>query len=456
MRKRTFQLGLITLMLSFSLTNGADAARSTFSTGNLSLPQALQFAEERNPQLVAARKNMDLSTYDISIAKEIPNPQLQYSAVSGNIYRVLGTADQMNLNQTIETDGKRRKRTQAAQSQYKLTAEQYNAQRWDIRQQVRQAYSDLAAAEESITLIDVQAKLAQQLVDIADKRVKAGAAPVSEMLQAKLALNQLDTQKNQADSQLRQARIHFNGLLGNNLLEDTDTGYEISDEGYFKLSAQKTELVPAPEEEGVPTLDALYQKAAEVRPDLKAAVQQIKVYQDQLVMAKAERVPDLQLSGGYLYTYAPTPYSAINKKQFFSGPLVQIGFNLPVFHNQGAEIGKAQTSIVQAQLQLTAIQKQLIDDIHTAYTALKTARENIRLYQQKLLPDSADVLHLAQESYQYGKTGLANVILAQQADQQNMQNYIQSVTDYQTAWGSLERAVGMPLVFNTSRGSIKP
>jgi cobalt-zinc-cadmium efflux system outer membrane protein len=269
---------------------------------------------------------------------------------------------------------------------------------------------------------------------------------VSEVLQAKLALNQLDTQKIQAESQLKQARLQFNSLLGNTLVDDKSNGYELSDQGYFKLSAQKTALVPFPETLP-PNLDDLYQKAQNIRPDLRAALQQIQVNKAQLRLAKAQRIPDLQLSAGYLYINAPNPTSPTNSKKLFDGTVLEAGFVVPVFQNQGAEIGKAKTTLLQSKLQLTALHKQIYDDVHTAYTELKAARQNIELYQKKLIPDSADVLHLSQESYEYGKTGLANVILAQQSDQQILQSYLQAVVDYQQAWGDLEKAVGEPLTF---------
>ena len=52
------------------------------------------------------------------------------------------------------------------------------------------------------------------------------------------------------------------------------------------------------------------------------------------------------------------------------------------------------------------------------------------------------MVNLAQKSYQYGKTGLANVIVAQQSERETMQGYLDSFSKLVRAWGALQRAYG--------------
>lgn len=410
----------------------------------LSLTDALTLMEKQNPQLVAARKNMDISQAGVRIAKEIPNPQFQAQHFWGNVV-ALGTNGLVAVTQQVETGGKRRKRTEAAKSQLRLTQAQYDALLWDLRSQTRQAYVQLAAAKENILLMDAQAELAQNLVNIANKRVTAGAAPISEYLQAQLAYSQIGTQQIQAVTQLQQARGQMNTLIGNPLTPGKDEGYDISDEGYFNGSA-KTELVPFPNT-AIPGYDALLKQAMEKRPDLVAAIRQFENNRDQLKLAKAQRIPDLYVSVGYPFLKLKPQYEAINNRTLYTGFWAQVAFNLPVYHNQGAEIKQAEHTLEQSQLQVKAVQQQLVGEIYSALQGLNGARDNIRLYRMNLLPSSDEVLKLAQKSYQVGKTGLTSVIVAQQQTQQIRQGYIQSVLDYHNAWSNLEKAVGSRLNF---------
>jgi len=479
------------------------------SVHSLTLSDALKLAEEYNPKLLAARKTIDVNLAGVGIANEIPNPLFSAQHFWGNIV-ALGTNEQVGLTQQIETAGKRKKRTAAAKSQVLLSVNQYKAQLWDIRSLTRQAYIQLAAAKENIDLIEAQSELAQNLVKIADKRVKAGAAPLSEQLQAELAYRQIDAQRIQALTQLRQAKGTFNSLLGRTMSPvgivspvpiivpavdkkakpsksspvavpssrvtmapavtpdnqpaaatspipfnlstapetqtvSEDEGYDILDEGYFNGTG-KTELVPYPSIAS-PNFDTLLKKAQQQRPDLVAALQQIRVNQDQLKLTRAQRVPDLYLSVGVPFLRVKDQFSPINGRNNYYGIWAQAAFTLPIYHNQKYEIQQGLATLQQSQLQVNAIQKQLVSDLYSVFQSLEGSKANINLYQQNLLPSSAEVLRLAQKSYQYGKTGLTSVIVAQQQIQQIRQNYIQSVLDYHNSWSSLEKTVGFKLDF---------
>ena len=130
-----------------------------------------------------------------------------------------------------------------------------------------------------------------------------------------------------------------------------------------------------------------------------------------------------------------------------SGVYFGAAVNLPIFYNQQGEVAQAQVSLDQSQQQENVVQSQIAVDVRAAYQSLLTARETIRKYQSRLLPDSREVLALAQESYQVGKTNLASAIAVEQADQQNRSAYVDAVTAYQNAYADLEKAVGHQLSF---------
>jgi len=224
-----------------------------------------------------------------------------------------------------------------------------------------------------------------------------------------------------------------------------DEGYDILDEGYFNGTG-KTELVPYPSIPS-PNFDTLLKKAQQQRPDLVAALQQVRVNQDLLKLTKAQRVPDVYLSLGVPFLHVKDQFAPINGKNAYYGFWAQAAFDLPIYHNQKYEIKQGLATLQQSQLQVNAIQKQLVSDLYNAFQSLEGSKSNITLYQQNLLPSSAEVLRLAQKSYQYGKTGLTSVIVAQQQIQQIRQNYIQSVLEYHNSWSSLEKTVGFKLDF---------
>lgn len=409
------------------------------SNATLTLASVLQLVDEANPQLLAARSGLAMSEADIRIAGEIPNPQLIGYVGFGRTTTVLGNPQQIGISQTIETAGKRKKRVLLAQAQRSLTAEQIQALWWDIRSQTRQAYTELAVAEANAKLLEAQADLLQQMVDIAQKRFDAGAAPKAEVLQAQLLRDQLDTQKTATAGRIRQARTQLNGLLGNRLPPDFSIHNNL-----LEIQILRTDLLPDASE-GLPALDKLVALGYMRRPDLKTAQLQEKVARSQITLELAKRIPDLNISSGGQFISLSGKYSPTGKTGFFGGAYSVVTVDLPLFHQQQAEIARAEAQMSQAQLQMSEVQNRIRTEIQTAYELLQSNLENIQRYRQKLMPASADALKLAQTSYRYGKTNLASVILAQQADQAIRQGYLDTIANYQRTWGDLEKAIGEPI-----------
>lgn len=409
-------------------------AQSNPSQFTLSLSEAFAKADAQNPQLKAAERNLDLGKGDITIAGAIPNPQLQAQYGFGPVYSQAGNPQQILLQQTVELGGKRDARINIANAQYQVTNLQLSAQRWDIHNQVRKAYAELAAAEANAESVNTQVALSDKLVLITRKRVEAGVAPEAELLQAKLTRKQLEAQEAQAKGRIQNARIQLNGLFG----DPPEANTVVSDKGLFNLSVEKTELAPSPKT-ALPPVEALVEQAYAKRLDLKATAQQQEVARSQLRLVDAQRVPDLQLGLGYAFT------TFSNDNPQISGVLTTLGVTLPVFYNQNGEAAKAKATLDQTRLQIDASRRQIATTIYASYQTLSVAKENILKYQTRILFDAEEVLKLAQESYQVGKTGLSSVILAQQSVQQVRSGYLDAVVAYQGAWADLESAVGTPL-----------
>ncbi len=403
---------------------------------DLSLSEAFDLADARNPQLAAAQRNIKISTADITIAGAIPNPVFGVAYGFFDAYSLFSNLQQVGFTQVFELGGKRDARLDFATSQFQLTTLEFKALRFDIRSQVRRAYAELAAAEAQGTAIEVQTQLLDQLVELVRKRFKAGAVAEAELMQAQLARLQVEPQRTAALNRVKRARVQLNTLLGNSPKQNT----AVRDKGLFNLSLQKTELTPSPTAQ-FPTLDALIARAETQRLDLQTALKQGDIARNQLRLSRALQTPDVQVLLGVTFN------AAVNEDPHILGLLTGINVALPIFYNQNGEVVKAEATIEQANLTAVAVRAQIAAEVQTAYQDLTTAQQNLRQYQEQLLPTSTEVLRLARRSYEVGKSGLASVILAQQADQQIRTSYLDAVVTYQNAWADLEKAVGEPLVF---------
>jgi outer membrane protein, heavy metal efflux system len=401
---------------------------------DLTLSEAFELADARNPQLVAAQRNLKISTADITIAGAIPNPVFGVAYGFFDAYSLFSNLQQVGITQTFELGGKRDARLDFATSQFQLTSLELKALRFEIRSQVRRAYAELAAAEAQGNAITVQTQLLEQLVELVRKRFNAGAVSEAELMQAQLARLQVEPQRTTALNRVQRARVQLNTLLGNRPKQNTG----VRDKGLFNLSLQKTELTPGAGAQ-IPSLDALLGRAETKRLDLQSTLKQGDIARNQLRLSRALQTPDVQVLLGVTFN------AAVNEDPHILGLLTGVNVVLPIFYNQNGEVLKAEATIEQVNLSAIAVRVQISAEVQSAYQDLTTAQQNVRQYQEQLLPASAEVLRLARRSYEVGKSALASVILAQQADQQIRTSYLDAVVTYQNAWADLEKSVGESL-----------
>ncbi len=403
---------------------------------DLSLSEAFQRAEEANPQLRAARRGLDVSVAEITIAGATPNPVFGVTYGLFDAYALFSNLQQVAATQVIELGGKRDARLTLAQSQLQLTGLELNGLRRAIRVQVRRSYAELVTAAAFADNLEQQINLLDRLVQVVRKRFQAGAVAEADLLQAQLSRTQTETLRIEAQNRIKRARVQLNTLLGNAPSRNTIT----RDQGIFNLSVTKTELIPRPDSP-LPDLPELLSRASQERFDLRATTQQAEIARNELRLSESLRIPDIQLLGGFTFS------AGSNGDPIVFGLLTGFNVTIPIFYNQDGEIARAKATLAQSTLQTTALQTQINADVQTAYQDLSAAQETIRRYQSRLLPESAEVLRLARRSYEVGKTGLSNVILAQQADQQIRSSYLDAIVTYQNAWADLEQAVGAAILF---------
>jgi cobalt-zinc-cadmium efflux system outer membrane protein len=314
-----------------------------------------------------------------------------------------------------------------------------------IRNRVRRAYAELAAAEAYDDLIEAQRKVALELAYTAEKRFQAGRASRSEFLQTQLGVIQFDTQRNFAQLRLQQASAALSLLVGEtpNYVEVID----VDDNGIFKLSAQHTDLVPQPNRK-LPPLDQLLPLAYNQRPDLRLAVQQAFVDRRQLSLARSQRIPNITVDSGYQFTtFKPVqPYNLFPGRVPNSpGCYLNISGELPLFYQYQGETTQAKEIWLQDFEQINQTKWQVSADIVSAYEAVAVSRANISKFQKDVIPAAAKVSRLAYRRYQIGKGNLASAILARQQYQQALSSYFDAVVAYQNAWADLEQAMGVSL-----------
>jgi cobalt-zinc-cadmium efflux system outer membrane protein len=416
-------------------------------TRTLSLATCFERAEHSNKEILSARWNLALGKAGITMAGAIPNPQFQLQEGFGPSFTSIltGQSEMIQWTQQFQTAGKRTKKIELAKANYGLADLQLEALRFDVHNRVRRAYAQVAADEAYAELIEAQRGVGVKLLAIADKRFRAGKAPQTEVLQAKLNVSQFDTQRNQAQIQLQQDSAGLALIIGE--VPEHIEVIDVDDNGLFKLSAEKTDIVPTPANPP-PSLERLLPTAYSSRPDLKVAEQQVFSSRRALTLARTRRIPDLFVGAGYQYAhFSPHQFQGLTPvpNTIGNGVYVTVTAENPILYQYQGEVHQAAGNLRLSERQEDLQKCQVSTDVATAYNEVIVARANIFLFQKNLLPTAADVARIARRGYEVGATDLATAIVAQQQYQQTLSSYFNSVVSYQNAWADLEKAVGAPL-----------
>lgn len=404
----------------------------TATVSNLTLDAAINQAEANNPQLLAAGRSIPLAQAGLTIAGAGLNPRLGIDIPFGQAE----TKHTVSIEKTFELGGKRQARIGLANAQIQQADLQLNLLRWQIRNQVRQAYAELGIAQGAQQLSQETLAINGQLVDIAKVRLNAGDVAQADVVQARFTFEQARQKQEPAANRVRQAAIRLNTLLN----QPTNTVINLVDGAAFRfsLSAPKTALRP---DQKLPDLSVLQQVAKASRLDLAVARQQIQLGNAQIRLARAARIPDVTLAAGFVWDpglpSTPTPVT--------TAVILSARVDLPLFNNGQGTLNQARATISQSEAQLVALEAQIDGEVATAYENLASAQRLLLRDRTVLLPQAIEVLNLSRQSYQFGQTGLSDALLVQQSVQTVFDGFYTDILAYQTALGALEQAVNQPL-----------
>ncbi|MEZ4575898.1 MAG: TolC family protein [Vampirovibrionales bacterium] len=187
------------------------------SPSELTLSEAIQTALQNNPSYQAAVAQLEVSEAQLLSAKSsYPNPSIVTdNAPPEKTYRI-------GIEQTILLGGDRRKRIAVATAQQDVLRAEIQTTALQLRASVRQAYTRLYTAQECYKVYEQLLALAQTLLNVAEKREKAGDIALVDVLQVRLLMLDAKNDWQAAQYDLTQARNELNTLL-NQPLDNTIT-----------------------------------------------------------------------------------------------------------------------------------------------------------------------------------------------------------------------------------------
>jgi len=373
----------------------------------LAADEAVAIALWNNAQFQADLTELGFARADLIEAGLLRNPMLSL------LFPVGPKQLEAVLNLPIDLLWQRPKRVAAAKLDAERVAENLVQHGLDLAREVMVAHADLALADERKNLAEENARVQQEIANIAAARLRAG--DISELEESVSRLETLRAQEISVrrTQEAENARARFTTILG----------FGVRDTTFTLAPAPQTELPSRPFAE-------LTNAAFASRPDLRAAELNIEAAGKRLGW---ERAKIFALTG-------VLDANGAGKEGFEMGPGAQI--ELPLFNWNNGKTARAQAQMEQAARQYLAAKHRIALEVKAAHTDHLAAQQALALCREQWVPAATEAANRALKTYAAGEVSYLFVLEINRQLLDARLREAEASADLQRALARLKHSVG--------------
>jgi len=398
-------------------------------TPQLALPQVVEYSLQNNGELRSFREEKGIREAGKVRAGLLPNPALDLEAGTG----ALTGSDAENslsfgISQEFFLTGKRGKRLAIADRELEMYRWQLADRERVNREEVKTAFFDVILAQNRTDLADRAIDLNRQLLDVTRERLAAGDIPELEMNLVKVELARSEGSRIDVAKTLNQSKAKLWRLMG------LPGGESPAIAGTLAAESAMTK-----------SLAELKRLASGNRPDLKALEAEKGRGEAEIVLARAEGVPNLTAGLALTRDTTSIEIGGVEGKDTAYTIGLKLSIPIPVFDRNQAGVQEARARRSSIESRLLAAIRDVDREVETAHAGYLNSEEVLSLYKSSIIPQLDENLKLTQEAYRLGEIGILAVIQEQKKFFEVSDGYLAALHDRQTALVKLESAVATEL-----------
>ena len=380
------------------------------------LNTVIELALERNPTMAGAQGVVQQSRGQQVAAGAYLNPSISGSTGRGSIRDpstgVKITERTVTVEQPLEWQGKRRARQQAADAGAAGAGAAMDETRLNVVAEVKVAFYHLLFAQRDVELTSQNLTMVEEVLRTVKARVAAGDATLFETMKASVEVQKATKEVARAQNALVVVRAKLDMVTGSALAK------QYSIQGDFESLRQE------------PDRAALTARAIEQHPTLRRLAKLVEQAEFSTVLERESRIPNVTVHGNY--------HREAGDEAITAGLSVPI----PLWYQRQGEIESALGTKYRAEAERLRAQNELIQAITQHVQDVRTANEQLQVFETGLLKQSEQTLRVARISFQQGAASLLDLLDSQRVYRQTLLEYVQARADLSIALARLERAVG--------------
>lgn len=394
--------------------------------GGSTLAALVAELERANPELAAARRDVDVRVARILPAGAPPDPTLSVGYMGGLFRpffptsRAEGGFQQFAATQEIPYPGKLALRTRVAASEADAERWNYEDRRRQIEAGLKTAYFDYVFVDRSIGIVRRNKELLEQFRQIAEAQFGVGKGLQQDVLQAQLDISMLLERLTMLERERGMLQARINALL-----------YRAPDTPVPANLAFAVHTLDEP-------LEALRARVAEQYPALKRDERTLDRGQQALALARKEVLPDFAVN----FT-SQRPASGM---PWMYG--VDFMIKIPLFwqRKQRPLIAEATAALESGKRTRESTWAMGVAQVTEEYLAATTSARLQTLYEDSVLPQARLTLESSLAAYRVGRVDFLTVLTNFMKVLQYEVSYEEQTARHRQAIARLEPLVGLALI----------
>ncbi|MDH5731451.1 MAG: TolC family protein [Gammaproteobacteria bacterium] len=392
----------------------------------LALDEAIKIALSPNPGLAAVQAAASSAATLAEQQSALPDPRLAINLAnvpldSFSLSQEAMTQMQIGLSQDLPFPGKLGLHSDVASAFAISKNEEADEFRLQLIRQVKRGWWHLFYLDRAIETVENNKSLLTQLVTTAQTQYAVGKGLQQDVFLADLELAKLDNELLRLRAERQSQAVQLNAQLN----RPTNTQINLPRVSVTTLPSVKNEL-------------QLQSLAINNRPKFRAQQARVDMALSQRDLARKAYFPDFRLAALYGY-----------RDGYSDMATFQLSMSLPVYASkkQHRELDQRQAELLKDRYLLQDDRLRIAEELSKAIIRFRQAKQQLVLYQTKIIPQARQTVESMLASYQVGKVEFLGVVKSHTSLYNYESGYWLAYSNAQESLADIEAAVGQENIY---------
>ena len=351
----------------------------------------IQLALGQNPDIQAARKQMEAFAHQVPVAASLQDPMLGMTIYPEQVQTAAGQQEfALTANQKFPWHGKLSARAELVESKTNVARAQLAAVELATIAKVKRAYYELYFIQQAIAVTEADQNLLVEIRDLANTRNRANLASQQDVLRAELEISNVESELIRLRQRLKSTQARLARVL------------HIAPQTKVRALDQ---LAP----EQVPhDLDRLQRQAVAGRPELHAQLAALKRDRQAVELARLDYMPDVTLGATWIDVATAGISPVANGRDSF---LLTAGVNLPIYRKRlDSSVRSAEAKAVSTARAYDSLRDATLEEVIDLFAQTQSHQDLLTLFREDILPKARHTLKVSIPAYNTGEVDFLQLI----------------------------------------------